>query len=344
MNDARIKKLQGQLLELDAYLIENPTDLLYLTGLVLSKGRLLVTRTEAALFVDGRYLEAAKQSAPCPAFGEKALVKALHPFKRIGFDSAFLSYDAFTELQRAYPYIEWAPLSNPLKILRLLKEPQEILALKKAAKLTWRGYQKILKGLKEGISEAELSLTFEFFCRKEGASGLSFEPIIAFGENSAFPHHRAGSTLLKKNQIVLIDIGAIVDQYRADMTRVVFFGSPNPILASLDLLVKKAQRKAVAHIRPGIRFGELDEIVREEFRREKLEEFYTHSLGHGIGLDTHEYPRIKIDGEAKDLKLEPGMVFTIEPGLYQPGLGGSRYEDMVLVTEDGHENFYPQEP
>jgi Xaa-Pro aminopeptidase len=262
--------------------------------------------------------------------------------KRIGFDSATLTFDDYLSLKKEYPHIEWTPHPHPVRTLRAIKEAREIALLKKAADLTWRGLQKILEELKEGVSEEELALTFEIFCRKNGASGLSFSPIVAFGENSAYPHYRAGKTKLRKNQIVLIDVGAIVDHYCGDMTRVFFFGQPDPELARFEQIVRSAQRKAVAHVRPGIRAGELDELVRNEFEKANVKQLYIHSLGHGIGLETHEYPRLRFDNEDKDLILEAGMVFTIEPGLYQPGLGGIRIEDTILVTETGHENFFPQ--
>ena len=341
---ARIKKWVGTLDEKQACLIEEPEDLFYLTGLQLSAGSLLGSATGAHLFVDGRYFAKAKETAPCPVSlsDEKSLKAAFHPFKKIAFDSAFITYQRFLTLQDRFSEPKWIPVPSPIKHFRLHKDGHEIELLKKAARLTWEGYQKILQILKEGITESEVALEFEIFCRRKGASGLSFESIIAFGENSAYPHYRAGSAKLKKNQIVLIDIGAVVDRYHGDMTRVFFFGTPDPELSRFHRIVKNAQQKAVSHIKPGIKLGELDRIVREEFRKENVEELYTHSLGHGIGLETHEYPRIKFDGEDKDLILKPGMIFTVEPGLYKPGLGGIRYEDTVCVTETGCENFYPQ--
>jgi len=343
MNDLRIKKLIHSLVGVDGCLIEEPADLYYLTGLSLSVGKLFAAPSGACLFVDGRYYGKAKQEAPCPVALIESFKESLRKAKRIAFDSAFVTYNGFSALKSSFPHVEWVPVSSPVKNLRLCKDPGEIAALKKAARLTWEGYQRIVQILKEGITEAEAALEFEIFCRKKGASGFSFETIIAFGENSAYPHYRAGNARLHKNQIVLIDAGAVIDKYHGDMTRVFFFGEPDPRLSRFFHLVRRAQQKAVAHVRPGVKLGELDQIVREEFRKENVEELYTHSLGHGIGLETHEYPRIKADGEDKDLILKPGMVFTIEPGLYQPGLGGARYEDTVLVTEIGCENFYPQE-
>jgi Xaa-Pro aminopeptidase len=321
-------------------LIEAPADLLYLTGLTLSKGRLLVSSQESILFVDGRYYEKAKQTAPCKVclWAEWKDI----PFKEVGFDSSFVSYESYLLLQKELPNVQFVPIANPLKKIRAVKDQDEISCLKKAAALTWKGYQRILEVLQEGISEEEVALEFEIFCRKNGASGLSFSPIIAFGENSAYPHHRAGKDRLRKDQIVLIDIGAVVDHYAGDMTRMFHFGKVDPKLIWMEDLVRKAQQAAIDLVQPGICFGALDSLVREIFQKENVKQLYTHNLGHGIGLDTHEYPRIRFDGEDKDVILEPGMVFTIEPGLYQPGLGGIRIEDMILVTDQGHTNLYAE--
>ncbi|PIS02324.1 MAG: aminopeptidase P family protein [Chlamydiae bacterium CG10_big_fil_rev_8_21_14_0_10_42_34] len=338
MVTVRIQKLMKQAKH--AYFIDSPTDLLYLTKMELSKGRLLMGPNEAILFVDGRYFEKAKQHAPCTVAlwdEQKKLSK-----NQIGFDSDTVTYSGYLALKKAFPNVEWTPMPSPLKALRMVKDEDEITALKKAADLTWRGYKKIIECLKEGVSEEELAVEFKVFCLKNGASAFSFEPIIAFGENSAYPHYRAGNVRLKKDQVVLIDIGAVVNCYHADMTRIHYFGKPNPKIERFERIVKAAKQKAIAHVRPGVKVGTLDEIVRAEFEKEGVKQLYTHSLGHGVGLETHEAPKVHFSGEDKDLLLEPGMVFTIEPGLYEPGVGGVRLEDMIVVTETGHENFFKQ--
>jgi Xaa-Pro aminopeptidase len=318
-------------------LIENPPDLLYLTGLTLSKGRLLLSKDQAILFVDGRYFEVAKKKAPC----EVRLWEEQKQFanQEIGFDSTFVTYDGYLSLQKTFPKLK--PVPNPLRALRAIKTPEEVACLRKAAKLTWDGYRHVLTLLKEGISEEALAFEFEMFCRKNGASAMSFSPIIAFGENSAYPHHRAGKTTLKKDQVVLIDVGAVVDDYAGDMTRIAYFGTPDPKIKRFEEIVRKAQRKAIEHVKPGIALGELDQIVCDEFEKANVKPLYIHSLGHGIGLETHEYPRVKVDGEDKNVIAKAGMVFTIEPGLYEAGVGGIRIEDMILVTPSGYENLFP---
>lgn len=331
MDDSRIRKLI-QHLGMPCF-IDHLADLLYLTGLNLSKGRLLVRERDPILFVDGRYYERAKKEAPCSVrlWDEQKKIGE----KQVGFDSGTVSYEGYLDLKKMFPGIQWEPKSNPVKELRVVKEPKEIAALKKAAHLTWRGYERVIALLQEGISEEELALEFEIFCRKNGASRLSFEPIIAFGENSAYPHYRAGKSRLKKGQVVLIDVGAVVDQYCGDMTRIFHYGKPDERIAHFEFLVSQAQKKALQLIKPGVKFGELDQIVQDEFDRANVKQLYTHSLGHGIGLEAHEFPKIRFCGDDKDVVLKPGMVFTVEPGLYQPGVGGVRIEDMVVVTETG---------
>ncbi|HSX27124.1 MAG TPA: Xaa-Pro peptidase family protein [Chlamydiales bacterium] len=339
MDERRIQKFIGSLKGVDGCLLENPADLLYLTGLSVSRGRFWATPEGGKLFVDGRYYEEAKKEAPCPVFLFDEFTK--EKGKRAGFDSAFVTYEGFLNLQKLDK--EWIPISRPLKKIRMIKEAKEIEELRRAAQLTWKGYQKILSLLREGVSEIELALEFEMYCRKNGASGLSFDPIIAFGKNSAFPHYRAGQARLEKGQVILVDVGAIVNRYRGDMTRTYFFGEKDAKLELFEECVKRAHDAAIDSIRPGVVLGELDRVVRKEFEKMGLESLFIHSLGHGIGLETHEYPLLRKNGEDQDLILEPGMVFTIEPGLYQPGLGGVRLEDMILVTKNGCENFFDRD-
>ncbi|MES2122808.1 MAG: M24 family metallopeptidase, partial [Chlamydiota bacterium] len=199
------------------------------------------------------------------------------------------------------------------------------------------------KEIKAGISEKELALIFEVFCLQNGAEAMAFDPIVAFGPNSAMPHYRSQDVPLCKGDIVLIDIGVVREKYHSDMTRVHFFQGADPEMQRLYAIARKAQRKALEHCRPGVRVGMLDEAARDVLRDEGVEELFVHSLGHGIGLETHEYPRIKATGESKDMHLEVGMAITVEPGLYIPGKGGVRYEDTVVITPNGYRNFYPED-
>ena len=334
-------------LKTDALLIENPADLLYLTGLQLSRGILGLIKDEAVLFVDGRYFAKAEREADCPVrlLDQTTVFDWLEAkgIKTIEFDGAYTSYDRYLALKGQLKGMELKAGSALLKEMRVVKEEREIAAIREAADLTWRGFKFIETLLKEGISEEELAFEFEFFVRKRGASGLSFDPIVAFGENSAYPHHRAGKTKLKNNQIVLIDVGAVINLYRGDLTRVLFFGEEDPQLFRMLEWTKWAQQKAIAAAHVGVSCGQLDKVARAVFAEHDAEGFFTHSLGHGIGLETHEFPLLRTTGPNKDVLLEAGMVFTVEPGLYRPGLGGVRWEDMVLMTKSGAEKLFPDE-
>lgn len=328
-------------LGLNGLLIDNPTDVFYLTGQWFSVARLLLKPQGAVLLVDGRYFAKAKECVAVEVIliEKDTLYSQLKDMQKIGFDSAQLTVDQASALQQLLD-IQWVPVSRPLKTLRVVKDAGELASLKKAAQVTRAGYENLLKHLKEGVLEENMGLEFEMFCRHHGASRLSFDPIVAFGKNSAFPHYHSSHVSLKKNQNVLLDLGAVVDHYRGDMTRVFFFGERQKELEKFYQLVKQAHDKAAALVRPGVRVGDLDVCVREFFATQGVETLFSHSLGHGIGLDVHEYPILRADGTDRDLILETGMVFTIEPGLYLPGVGGVRYENTVAVTDDGCENFY----
>ncbi len=346
ITSSRLKILQKKL-PTDACLIEQPIDLYYLTGLNLSAGRLLFTKSDAELFVDGRYIQVAEQKSPfkvsldnpesIAAFCTKRRVKSL------GFDGRYTSYERFERMKQQLKKMKLHPCSDFLASMRVIKDPSEIKKMQKSAALLWKGFQFLRKSLKVGVTEKELAKQFEIFCLERGAERLAFDPIIAFGPNSAMPHYRAQDARLKSGDIVLIDIGIVVDRYHSDMTRVVFYKREDPVLRRLYDIVRRAQKSALSLCRPGTTLKELDLAARKVMREENVEELYLHSLGHGIGLETHEFPRIKYNGDDKDVTLKSGMVFTVEPGLYIAGKGGVRYEDTILITPTGHTNFYPKE-
>ena len=197
----------------------------------------------------------------------------------------------------------------------------------------------VLSLLKEEISEAELALELEFFWKKRGAKKLAFDPIIAFGANSSMPHYRAGLAKLQSHTSILIDIGVVLSHYHSDMTRVVHFGTPTSVIEKIYSIVEEAKARALALCCPGTLVGELDRAARDWIASQGYGERFTHSLGHGVGLDIHEPPTIRDSGLYRTLPLQPGMVITIEPGIYLPGIGGVRLEDTVLITENGHENL-----
>ncbi len=348
----RVERLKERLFEsgIDGCLIERPVDLLYFTGLKLSAGKLLVSASQTLLLVDGRYIQAAEEKAPFHALLDSPkqwmAFCQRHGIRTLGFDGRHTSYDRYQFLEKgikqAKNSVELVDCSRLLNLVRVVKDAQEIAKMQRSAELLWEGFHFIVSHLKTGVKERELAKLFEIFCLERGADGLSFEPIIAFGANSAMPHYRSQETSLKEQDVVLIDIGVVLDAYHSDMTRVVFHNTEESRLKTLYETVKRAQKSALALCQSGSTFKQLDEAVRAVFKEENVEELFVHSLGHGIGLETHEFPRIKFDSEESALVMEPGMVFTVEPGLYVPGLGGVRYEDTVVITQTGYVNFYPQ--
>lgn len=346
----RLNKLQDLLREsqIDLLLVENPIDLYYLTGQELSRGTLCVKQQSALLFVDGRYFEKCKKNCPTPvALSKETFLQELlqeSEIKTISFDEETTSYKQYLELTRKIDSVtsrsfSLIPSQNIVKEMRAIKDSEELNILREAAAIGSLAYSFVIDNLKEGISEIELATELEFYLRKKGARKMAFDPIIAFGTNSAYPHYRANDAKLKKRDLVLVDIGIDFKHYQSDMTRVLFFGNPDPKLMSIYTIVKEAQQQALTVCKPGITIGELDQAARNHIKSAGLNEFFTHSLGHGIGLEIHESPTIRDALPFRNLKLLPGMVITIEPGIYLPGVGGIRIEDSVIITENGHENL-----
>lgn len=346
----RIKKLQKLLIKAkaDGCLIDDPLSLFYLTGLKLSAGELYVGKKSCQLFVDGRYIQAAKEKSNIPVAlsSEEAKQKFFQKakYKTFAFDSSNTSYDRSLHLQALGRRRKWVlkPLANLLKEIRGLKDSSELICIRNSAQHLWKAFEHIKKLLKPGITEKELALEFKIFGLKNGADSVGFEPIIAFGENSAFPHYRSGERKLKKNDLVLMDLGLVVDQYHSDMTRVVLYGNVDPTLKKIYQVVRRAHAVALKLCKPGAYLKDLDLAAREEMKKDQLESYFVHGLGHGVGLEIHEFPKISKEGKDKNVRLEKGMVITIEPGLYLPGKGGVRWEDTIIITSNGYENLYPE--
>jgi Xaa-Pro aminopeptidase len=344
---SRILKLQQALKETncEALLLEDSISLFYLTGMHFSAGRIIISPTNAHLLVDGRYIESAQENAPCPtslleegAF--EALLKDM-AVQTLSVSSEDTSYQRFQQLSKDLEKhsITVQAIDNPVKQLRMIKEDHEIELLKQAGILGSRGFDLVCDLLEEGVSELELAQELEIFWLRQGGKKLAFDPIIAFGSNTSKPHYRASHRKLVKDEAVLIDIGVTLDDYHSDMTRTVFFGDPAPEMAKIYNIVKEAQEAATAACKPGITVGELDDVARNHIKEKGYGEQFSHGLGHGIGLEVHEAPSVRNKGPSKDIKLQPGMVITIEPGIYLPGVGGVRIEDTVVVTSQGHENL-----
>lgn len=347
----RLEKLQQSLESIgcDALLLQDAVSLYYLTGLHFSAGQLLVHRHGAHLILDGRYAEGAKERSFYPVIlSEDHALKGLlesagyQAVTRLGFCEES-SYGDYLNLQKAIAQvsrsIEIKPLRNPLFVQRMIKDPEELRRLRLAGKLGAEGFDYVCSLLREGVTEHELAADLEIFWLRHQGSKVAFAPIIAFEPSSSEPHYTPRNVPLRKGQSVLIDIGVKVEGYHSDMTRTVFFGKPTPKIQEIYDIVRKAQKAALKLCRPGTTVGELDCAARDLIAVAGYGEAFSHSLGHGIGLEIHEIPRIRNKTPDKDTVLVPHMVITIEPGIYLPGVGGVRIEDTVAISEDGYEDL-----
>jgi Xaa-Pro aminopeptidase len=342
----RLEKVEKLVKEhhLSALIIDNPIDLYYLCGQKLSLGRLVVEELGATLFVDGRYFEACKDHLPFPViltthFGKESTFAKGWKFggKKVGFDATYTTVSDFEQLQSLG--CELIPLKGPIKQIREIKEEGEIALLKRAAELGSQGFDYVCTLLKEGVTEKEIARELELFWLKAGGEGLAFSPHIGFGDTTSQPHYSPTDRSLKKGEIVLIDIGVVYGHYHSDMTRVVAYGKPPAELQKIYQIVYKAFIAAATLCRPGVTIGDVDRSARDWIAKQGYQDYFPHSLGHGVGLEIHERPSIRSTGPDADRPLQRGMVMTIEPGIYLPGVGGVRLEDTLVITERGHENI-----
>jgi Xaa-Pro aminopeptidase len=335
---------------MDALLVTHLPDVRYLSGFTGSSAVLLMQGGEATLHTDGRYTA----QAEAEAIGTKVVIvpkgtlavaceaAALSGAKRCGYDGTQTTVATLEAMRKAIPsklrrsfFISAGPL---VAKLREIKDDGEI-ELMRGAALTGCGlFDQMLSFLRSGLTEIQVAAELEHAARLAGAEAMSFETIVASGERSALPHGRATSTKLPKRGFVTLDFGVVMEGYCSDMTRTVHLGKASQEEFDVYHAVLEAQEVAVAAIAPGVTLGDVDEAARSILRTAKLDDYFTHSTGHGVGLEIHEGPRV-----AKDQKevLKRGMVVTVEPGVYMPGKFGVRIEDMVLVTASGGEVLTP---
>ena len=331
--------LQSRLVErgLSGLVSIRPANWYYLTGFTGEAGALLVTKSQVFFVTDGRFVQQAreetravqvtKQGASLMAsVGEQIRKLRLH---KIGFDSGEISVLQFAGLRRAAgTKARWVKADGELGALRQRKDSSEIERMRAAAQLAVEVMQHALETLKPGIRELEVAAEIEYQMRRRGASGPAFETIVAFGERSAHPHARPSLKRLRRNELVVLDLGAILGHYCSDITRSVFVGRAPKRVREWYRAVQEAQTAAVSAVRVGANCGEIDQAARQILGKHRLERYFVHSTGHGLGLEVHEEPRV-----ARNHKqvLVPGNVITIEPGVYMPGIGGIRIEDDVAV-------------
>ena len=268
---------------------------------------------------------------PLDAAGEWA---AKQRCREAGFEESYLTFGGERDLKRRCSGVSFKPTGGLVEELRSVKDAGEIECIRRAARVTAEAFYDVRPLLKPGTRESDLAAEIEYRMRRRGAEAAAFETIVASGPRTAWPHARASSKLLKKSELVILDVGGIVRGYAADMTRTVYLGKPGRRLSRLYSVVQDAQAQGVAAAREGVRAGNVDRAARRALGRRGLARYFTHSTGHGVGLEIHERPRV---GRGESQRLEAGCVITVEPGVYIEGLGGIRIEDTILVGSDGPE-------
>jgi Xaa-Pro aminopeptidase len=334
----------------EGLLVTHLPDVRYLCGFTGSSAALVLMGARVVLFTDGRYTAQAKLEAAGTrvVIAKKPAVIAACEWmeaasvRRCGFDAAHTTVATLETMRKAVSAKMrrgmFVAVESLIAGMREVKDAEEIVRMRAAALVGCGLFDGLLTYLESGRTEAEVAATLEYAARLGGAEGMSFDTIVASGERSALPHGRATNARLPKRGFVTLDFGVILDGYLSDMTRTVHMGKALPGERDVYDSVLEAQEAAVAAVVPGTTAGDVDEAARSVLRRAKLDKYFSHSTGHGVGLEIHEGPRLA--AKQKQV-LEQGMVITIEPGVYLPGRFGVRIEDMVLVTATGGEVLTP---
>ena len=345
--------------ELDGLIVTHLPNIFYLTNFLGTAGIAVAMSDRLYLILDFRYASAARATWDTPygcpdaeiiavdrTYDETlvALVKRLQP-KRLGFEGNHVPVNRANELMRNIgTAIGLVATDSVVEQLRIIKDAHEIDMLRSGARLLSPVAVDIISEAKPGMKEQELAAKIDWRVKMAGFERCSFETIVASGPNSALPHAHPGERVLREGDLVVLDFGGVYGGYCVDLTRTVALGEPDSEMVRVYQAVLEAQKAAIAAVKPGVRAGEIDAAARVTLARHGLADAFGHSTGHGLGVEIHETPRIGPRREAvgaapapQDDAIEPGMVFTIEPGAYLPGWGGVRIEDDVLVTSDGVE-------
>jgi Xaa-Pro aminopeptidase len=337
----RIERLRSafESLQADSFLVTNPVNVRYLTGFESSNAFALVKGDRVLLFTDGRYIEAARAVKRVEAVlvdreFEPGLATALPDVAElpVAFETDHLTYARYEALSG----LDLVPASGTIQALRAVKEPEELEEIRRAARILNIAYERLAGESLVGRREAEVAWWIEQTMREEGADALAFDIAVASGPNSALPHHHAGRRRIEAGETVVVDAGAKIDGYCSDCTRTFATGPLPDELRRAYAVCRSAQESALAEVGAGADARGLDEIARGEIEEAGFE--VLHGLGHGVGLEVHELPVMRPTASGT---LEAQNVVTVEPGVYLPGLGGVRIEDLVIVTENGAEVLTP---
>jgi Xaa-Pro aminopeptidase len=337
----RVRKVRNLLDEngLDGVLFLNRPNLRYLCGFTGTEGALLVGREKTVFLTDSRYTEQARREVKADRIAEypvrfKGVVGEAKSagLARVGFEAETLPFAVVEKLRDEGEGIEWQPLSKPLRTLRCHKDSAEVETLERAADIAASAFEEILPLFRPGAVERDIALALEFAMKRRGAEEKSFDFIVASGDRGALPHGVASDRQIRAGELVTLDFGARWQGYHSDETVTLAVGRVDGRLREIYDIVLQAHDLAMNQVRPGIPLQELDRMARDYITEHGYGDNFGHGLGHGVGLEVHESPTVSPRSEEM---TEAGMVITIEPGIYIPGLGGVRIEDTVLVTGDG---------
>jgi Xaa-Pro aminopeptidase len=326
---------------LHACILKGMDNIFYLTGFRGTEGTALITKGDVVLLVDGRYVTYAQEVASgCQIIETKGRDQGLadilnrYGIQKIGFDSINTYYSIYHNWKAMVPSIDFVPLENEIEDIRQIKLPQEVTAIRKAITVATDAFNAICSRITMGMTEIELASDLNYTMCRLGASQPSFETIVASGARSALPHGQPSDKAIQAGEPVVVDFGAQVDGYCSDETITFSIGKIQEQIRVICDIVKGALHKGVESAKTGIPVRDIDIVVRSYIEDKGYGEFFRHGTGHGVGIAVHEAPSVTSRAEGI---LGEGMVITIEPGIYLPGLGGVRLEDMVLITSQGPE-------
>ncbi len=330
--------------KLDALIISRLAHIRYLTGFTGSNALLLATPRNFYFITDSRYAvqattEVGDWKVVIAKRGLHEEIKRrnyLRNVKRIGFESKHTTFEEYKKIKNLFTGKRWTALDVTIEPIMLQKEQYEIDNIKKAIAISEGVFNSVLGMIKPGVAEKDIAAEITFRHRKNGAEGDAFESIVASGPRAALPHGKATGKTFKDKELIIIDFGCVMNGYHSDITRTVVVGTPEPEANKCYSIVREALERATGAIREGIKCKKLDNIARSYIKKSGYNNYFDHSLGHGIGLDIHELPRIS---PYSNEELVAGSVITIEPGIYIPERFGIRIEDDVLVTSEGCERL-----
>ncbi|WP_100404767.1 M24 family metallopeptidase [Bacillus solitudinis] len=342
----RIDGLRGRFKELniEGMLVTSAYNRRYLSHFSGTAGVLLISEKEAVLVTDFRYMEQAKEQAKeftivqhtGPIFVEVAKQVERLGIKNIGFEQSHLTYEAHQLYKKFIESARLVPISGVIEELRMIKDQQEIKIIQEAADIADATFEHITTFIRPGIKELEVSNELEFYMRKQGALSSSFDIIVASGYRSALPHGVASDKIIEKGELVTLDFGAYYQGYCSDITRTIAIGAISTELKEIYDTVFEAQARGMQGLKPGLTGREADALTRDYISEQGYGQYFGHSTGHGLGMEVHEGPTLSLKS---DTVLKPGMIVTVEPGIYIANVGGTRIEDDTLITENGNRSF-----